>query len=449
MKPEFKPRDVIALLKALELAEKVKPIQVARRIVFEKYGVSGSPVDRILTAIMYKVYRLQGILDKAAAKALNTTPENVASQPPLVRQLWRLSVYLAQFDQIGDERLKHLLLEHGLPYVAKKYGWRLARQAARIIKSLEKEPWKPETEAERLEAKYLVPSIIVESVSRLLPKDELEHLLAKLNTEPAAGLRVNTLKTSLDKVIKILEKHGITYQVSKRVENHLKYHAPFDEPIRQLVEKGLAVPQDEASAAAAPLLEPKPGNLILDLCAAPGGKTTHLAELTRLEATIIAFEIYRDRVRKLYELAQRTSTYFAIHILHGDAMTAPQVVGENRADRILLDPPCSSTGALAKHPDAKWRLTRKTLETLVERQKQFLKAAVKTAKPGALILYTVCSIMPEEGEYVVQWALENLPIELEPLNSPYDPSPLLPGTMRAWPHRHDTTGFFYALLRRK
>ena len=445
----LEPPHIRALLEALEEAERVKPFQVAKRNVFRRYGIAGSDVDRVFTAIMYKLYRLRGVLDKAAAKALGVSPEEVASKPALLRQALRLAAYLAQFDEVDDPRLRSLLLRHGLPYIASRYGWREARKVAKVLERLSKSPWAPQSEAERLELKYMVPAALIERVRRVLPASEVEELLQALNREPAPGLRVNTLKASADDVLERLTRAGFEAWPSERVPNHVRYRGPFLGEVAKLVEEGLAVPQDEASAAASILLDPRPGETVVDLCAAPGGKTTHIAELMRLKGTIYAFDVFHDRMLRLRELAQRTGTYIIIHPVEADGRLAPRLLGEEVADRVLVDPPCSSTGALAKHPDARWRVSDSSVRALAEQQRQLLEAAVRVVKRGGYVLYTVCSILPEEGEDVVRWAIENLPVELVPLEGPYDPSPILPGTMRAWPHRHGTTGFFYALLRRR
>ncbi len=430
----------------MEEAEKIKPFQIAKRRVFQKYGISGSDKDRIFTAIMYKIYRLQGILDKALAHSLNTSLKELQNKPPLIRQALRLAAFLAQFADVKDPQLERILLYYGLKYIAKRYGWRDARLIARALSKLKKNPWKPSTIEEEYELRYMLPYWFIKRLEMLLGKNEIEALANSFNKEPPLGLRVNSLKTSVEEVLEHLRRNGITAWVSERVPQLVRYKAPFIKPIAMLVENGKAVPQDESSAIAALLLNPMPGEIIVDLCAAPGGKTTHIAELTRNTAKIIAFDLYADRLQRLRWLAVSTGTYVSIDITMSDAKYASSILGTNVADRVLLDPPCSSTGALAKHPDARWRLSPSKLEELITLQKSLLIEAVKIARKGGRILYVVCSLLPEEGEWIIKWALEKLPVKLIPLQGPYSPSPLLPGTMRAWPHRHNTTGFFYALL---
>jgi len=169
----------------------------------------------------------------------------------------------------------------------------------------------------------------------------------------------------------------------------------------------------------------------------------------RNRGRIYAFDIHDDRIARLKELLERTGVTIA-KVFKEDARRAPEILYEEVADRVLLDPLCSSTEAIAKHPEARWRLDEEKLRGLVKLQEELLEVALRLAKPGGRILYTVCSVLPEEGEYLVRRFLEKhrSEVKLVPLTGPFG-SGLLPGTMRAWPHRHGTTGFFYALFEKQ
>ncbi len=431
------------VLRVLVEAEKVKPFQVAKRRILREYGLQGTGLDRYITALVYKVYRYQGLLDRIAER---TTGERIERVPLELRQALRLAVYATLFSQPRDPELVRALRSRGSRLIASKYGWKTARVLVKLLDRLGEEKWEPSSIEERIEYRLLIPYTLYTSLRRLLGEEEVEALANALNTPPPSALRVNTLKTSVDYVIEFLRKRGVEAWPSSRVASVVFYRGGFTKPVQELVEKGLAVPQDEASAAAAPLLEPKPGERIVDLCAAPGGKTTHLAELSRNQAIIVAVELYWDRMERLKTLLDRTGTYQSVQPLLGDSLRAASFLRVEWADKVLVDPPCTSTGALAKHPDAKWRFNEKALAKLVEAQKRFIMEGYRLLRPGGRLLYTVCSLLPEEGEEVVKWLLERVKARLVPLREPYDESPLLPGTMRAWPHRHGVTGFFYALI---
>ena len=436
-----------ALLEALELAEHYKPFQEVKRRVFRKYGLLGTRYDRVFTALMYRLYRLQGILDRIAAERVGVNPERL---PAAIRQSLRLAVVLGQFDEARDEEFNIALLRFASIIISKRFGVEYADKVMRLYRSLRRNPWRPSSYREKLELEYSMPWILINALRKLLPWDEVRAFADSINTRsPILGFRVNTLKASAKEVLEELHSLGVEAWPSERVPNHVRYRGSIDYQRFRALEEGKVVPQDEASAAVGLLLGAKPGERVYDLCAAPGGKTTHLAELARNQALVVGMDLRPDRLARLRELAVRTGTFLSIVAMAGDARKASAIFTRS-AHRVLLDPPCTSTGSLAKYPEARWRLTEKTIKEHVEKQRAMLLEAVKLLRPGGWLLYTVCSILPEEGEYNVSWLLENVKgVELVPLEGPYEPSQLLQGTMRSWPHRHRTSGFFYALLEKK
>jgi len=439
-------KHVKAFIEVLEESERIKPFQVVKRRVFSKYGILGTRYDTIFTALLYKIYRMQGILDKIAEERLRL---NLSTLPAALRQSTRLVVVLAVFDAVGDVEFNRALIGGIVRLLEARFGEK-AGIVVDLYKSLEKEPWRPQSRIEELELRYLLPGLLIKRLEKLLGRGELELFAKAVNTRrPILGFRVNRLKASVKVVLHVLEEMGVEAWESTRVPWHIRYRGQLDYNQFKPLLRGEVVPQDEASAAAGELLGARPGELVVDMCAAPGGKTTHLAEIASNRATIMALDVFNDRMERLMELARKTGTIASIVPVIGDARRISKLL-RLHASRVLLDPPCTSTGALAKHPEARWRLTEEAIKKQVERQRAMLVEAIEVLKPGGLLLYTVCSVLPEEGEYNIQWILENRKdVELVPLQGPYDESPLLPGTMRAWPHRHDTTGFFYALLRKR
>ncbi len=443
--------DVAALIEATVKAELYKPMQVAKREVFRRAGILGTRKDRIFTAIIYRLYLLQGTIDRIASKATGIPLDKFredSDMDPLLRAVLRLTVYLHLFDRVRDRELMKAFREAAEKILAE----RLNSDAVEVFKRLwarleEGFTWKPETREEKLEYRYHVSTWLIKRLERILGS-ELEEFLRAINRQPWLGFRVNTLKASVDEVVEKLRRLGLEVRVSPYVPTVVKYRGHVNYEELDLLKEGKIVPQDDASALAAILLEPKPGERIVDLTAAPGGKTVHMAELAKLQAEIVAIDVFHDRMKRLVELATRTGTISSIHPVLADSRLAHQMLGEEKYDKALVDPSCTSTGVLAKHPDARWRLSDERLRELVTQQIELLESAVRLVKPGGRILYTVCSVLPEEGEEVVKKILDRHHncLRLVPLRGPFDPSPLLPGTMRAWPHRHNTSGFFYALL---
>ena len=432
------------LVEVVKAAEEFKPSQHAKRVVLAKHGVIGTNLDRLITSIFYDVMKRQGLLDRYAAEIAGVP--NVLILDPWLRAALRVALDIVLFHRPSNSTLRHLrwgvadfISSKTHPYVG-MYYWQL------FDKIVSYRP-RPRSEEELLELKYLLPAWMIRRVRSLLG-DEAEELLKAFNRRPLISVRVNTLKATVEEVVEELRREGKEPRVSERVPVVVKFEGPYDFDRSRLYQEGKIVIQEEAAAAASILLDPRPGETVVDLCAAPGGKTTHLAELMKLKGRVYAFDIDEVRIKRMRMLLKRTGTEKIVKIIVADARKAPKILGERVADKVLLDAPCTSTGTIAKNPELRWRVHEEKIGEIVQLQRELLEAGVRLLRPGGRILYTVCSILPEEAEENVKWALENLPVKLVPLKGPYDESPLLPGTMRAWPHRHDTIGFFYALLER-
>jgi 16S rRNA (cytosine967-C5)-methyltransferase len=211
------------------------------------------------------------------------------------------------------------------------------------------------------------------------------------------------------------------------------------------IERGELVPQSVASQLVAPALDPHPGARVLDMCAAPGGKTTHLAALMQGEGEIVAVELHGHRAESISALAAKTGAGDVIHVKVADATTLdPADIG--LFDRVLLDAPCTGTGVLAARPDARWKRTEDGLDELVALQRSLLAAAARLVRPGGTLVYSTCSILREEDEDVVA----DLPAGLVPSPLPPSFASLLvqPHVARTWPQRDATDGFFIARFER-
>jgi len=217
------------------------------------------------------------------------------------------------------------------------------------------------------------------------------------NSVPPIYIRTNTLLTTRDELKRRLEREGV-----KARPGNLPCSIRLENPGRidelKCFSEGLFVVQDESAMRAALLLKPEPGQRVLDLCAAPGGKTTHLAELMNDEGEIVAVDSSAERLRMLEENCRRLGLK-SVRIVQSDVLSLELDGG---FDRILLDAPCSNTGVLRRRPDAKWRLKAEDIRQLAELQKELLNRAVALLKPGGMLLYSTCSIEREENEDVVR-----------------------------------------------
>ncbi len=438
--------DIAALIEAIKQAEKIKPSQQAKRDVFKKYGILGTVKDPPLTAIFYRVMKRQGIIDKVitevtGAKSPLFLDENLRATLRLFIELEIFSKNEIRYERFSEirNRVSSYLSKNVHPYVG-MWFWEL-------IDKLENYRIEPKNESEELMFKYMLPSWYIDRIVNLIGMDEAEKLLKVFNSRPLISIRVNTLKATVDEVIEALKNEGKRdLEVSRVVPTVIRFKGPYNFDKSKLFKEGKIVIQEEAAALASLILDPKPGDIVVDLCAAPGGKTEHIAELMRNKGVIHAFDIDELRVKRMQELLKRAGISI-VKIYLRDGREAPRILGECIADKVLVDPPCSSDGTLMKNPDLRWRLVESEVPKIAQLQYELLKAAIKLVKVGGRILYTTCTLLKEQNEDVIAKILkkEGKRVKLVPIKGPYDPG-FMDGTMRAWPHKHRTIGFFYALL---
>ncbi len=438
---KVKERDFVVLTEVLRKADEIKPSQYAKRIVFEKYRILGTHIDRILTAVYYKIMKRLGIIDRIIRDVVGVHP-NILD--PWLRSALRVTIEFLVFEKkytkhLNKDRVKKVVADFlsnvTHPYIGMYYF--------EIFESIANYRLEPKDDIEKLEFEYLLPAWYIRKMKELLG-EEAEELFKAFNREPMISIRVNTLKATIKEVIDALRRDGKEVVVSKVVPTVLKFKGPYDFDKSKLYRKGKFVVQEEASALASVLLNPQPDETVVDLCAAPGGKTIHMAELMKNRGIIHAFDIDELRLKRMDELIKKCGIRI-VRIYKMDARKALDVLGEEIADKVMLDAPCTSDGTLAKNPELRWRIREEKIEELAQLQYELLNTALDLLKPKGKVLYCTCSMFKEENEEVVKKVLEEREdVKLVPLEGYYSEG-FLKGTIRAFPHRHETIGFFYAL----
>jgi 16S rRNA (cytosine967-C5)-methyltransferase len=242
-------------------------------------------------------------------------------------------------------------------------------------------------------------------VHRWLPRygvEECQRLGFWFAGHTRLTLRCNPLRIEREQLLAALHEAGHVAEPGEHPQAILLHEAG---PIRDLpgYADGCFSVQDESAMRVASALAPQPGESILDLCAAPGGKTTHLAELMRNTGRIVACDVDARRLQTVSTLAQRLGLTIIetspISLPHGEEIPAGPF------DRVLVDVPCSNTGVLGKRPEVRWRLRPDDLRQLVTLQTRLLRLAIKRVRPGGTIVYSTCSIEPEENRQVVETVL--------------------------------------------
>jgi 16S rRNA (cytosine967-C5)-methyltransferase len=281
----------------------------------------------------------------------------------------------------------------------------------------------------------------------MLGESEARALALANNMPPASAFRVNTLRVTVDEALAELAKQGVTARASEFVPGAFIVEQGAA-AVAQAANQGRIYVQDEASQLVSLLLDAQPGDRVLDLCAAPGSKSSHIAALTRDEGWIVGCDAHTHRLALLVDTCKR----LGVHSIDTVALNATRVLpfaeDAPKFDRVLIDVPCSGTGTLRRNPEIKWRLEPDDIARLAGVQLNLLRAGAVMAKPGGRLVYSTCSLEREENEEVISRFLE-----LDTQFSVIEPNAvemITPeGFVRTFPHRHGMDGFFAAVLEKK
>lgn len=289
----------------------------------------------------------------------------------------------------------------------------------------------PEATAHEAALRHSLPDWIAALWWEAYGADTARALMVAANEPAEHALRANTLvgdREALALRLPVASHPAPDHELPEG----LVVDGPFDAHGSPLWAQGLFMPQSRGAMLVAALLAPRPGERVLDLCAAPGGKTTHLAALMDGEGEVLAVERHAGRARALERTAARLRAAPPVRVHVADAAQADLGVDY---DRVLVDPPCSGLGTLRHRPDVRWRASPEGARGLVARQTAILSAGAAALRPGGTLAYAVCTLNPAEGDGPVEALIARRP-ELEVVQR-----------RTVWPHRDATDGFSIALLR--
>ena len=276
--------------------------------------------------------------------------------------------------------------------------------------------------------------------------DEARQLLAANNRRPDLTLRVNRLKIQFDYFLSQLNQYQVQYTRSQYLDCFVRVQHMTGIGSSDMFRQGFFSVQDESGGLAVRLLDPRPGERILDLCSAPGGKTTFIGELMKNVGEIVSVDRYETRLNLVKNAAQRLGIANA-HFVVADASS----IQLPPAEKVLVDAPCSGLGVLAKKPDTKWRREPDDIRELVKLQQAILENATTLVKPGGLIVYSTCTTEPEENVDVVRSFLaRHQDFSIEPAEG-LVPKEVMSdgGWVETFPHRQGMDGSFAVRLRKK
>jgi 16S rRNA (cytosine967-C5)-methyltransferase len=303
-------------------------------------------------------------------------------------------------------------------------------------------------------ARHSHPEWIVERWLQRWGFEETEALCKANNLAPAVTIRTNRLRVNRESLEFRLRQEGIESQPGRYGLDSLLLTNPPAIRSLESFQKGLFTVQDESSMLIAPILDPRGGQIIVDTCSAPGGKTTHIAEIMQNSGRIYAVDIHAGKLDMLIRSCERLGITNVIPLVQ-DASIPFAEIPLHSADRVLVDAPCSGLGVLRRRADARWRKSPEQIRLLSELQQRILVNAASLVKPGGVLVYSTCSTEPEENSRQVEAFVRKRPeFKLDSL-IPFLPAGLHnepdaeAGMLQMLPHRHGTDGFFAARLIRQ
>ncbi len=378
-----------------------------------------------------------------------TSGKSQKKQPSCVRNALRVLLYQILFTGVPDYAAVNETVE-AVKRLCGKARAGFVNAVAKKLKSFncERAISSIDNYFERISIRYSFETWMVRRWARFYP-GEIELLLSSLNRVAPLYLRVNRIKVTMGELKNMLTKAGIEIEEHPAFkEDMLRVKGRVE--IKELpgFKEGYFYIQDPASFLAAYLLSAKKGERILDVGAAPGGKTTAIASLTNNSASIVAVDISPERMELLRKNCRRLgveNVKFIVTDISRDREFRNRYRGY--FDRILIDAPCSATGVIRRHPEGKWNKSISLIKHNQKIQRKLLKAAKELLKEDGLLLYSVCSLEREEGEENVKYALS---LDYNP--GKFDKLPFIKpeakkGHFRVFPHKDDMDGFFYAVFK--
>ncbi|WP_283400448.1 16S rRNA (cytosine(967)-C(5))-methyltransferase RsmB [Desulfurobacterium pacificum] len=407
----------------------------------DKYTKDLPPLDRaFVREIASGTVRFLRLLDFSIEKA---TGKNPAKQKIPTRNALRLTAYQLFFTGIPPYAAINETVEAFKRIAGKKAAGFINAVSKKLInfdyKSAVNEIRDP---IERLAVFHSFETWMVKRWHNFYGQN-LERLLESLNEVAPLYLRVNALKINVGEFLKLLEDKGFGFEQHPFLKEMVRIKGRVAVEELPGYESGFFYIQDPASYLAAYLLQPKPGERILDVGAAPGGKTTAIAALTGNEMEIYAVDVSKSRMELLKENCKKLGVKNVKPVITDISKDRSFIEKhKNSFDRILIDAPCSATGVIRRHPEGKWNKSLSLIKTNASIQRELIKSAVKLLKPGGVLLFSVCSLEKEEGEAHVA-LFKNLNLKPQPFeevkNFLYPDSNVL----RVFPYRDGMDGFFY------
>nr|WP_327049808.1 16S rRNA (cytosine(967)-C(5))-methyltransferase RsmB [Geotalea daltonii] len=414
-------------------------------------GALQGPDRGLLTELVYGVLRRQATLDHIIRRFSSQRLERLERS---VLLLLRIGLYqMFYLDRVPVSAAVNETVKLAKVLVPRASGFINA-----VLRNADRErdhisyPDREKDPAAYLATVYSHPVWLAAAWIGQLGLDEAEMLARAMAEPPAITVRTNTLKTTRQQLMEILSAEGVQCETGRFSPMAIRINLSGSVSRLKSFRDGLFFVQDESSQLAAMFLGPQAGERVLDACAAPGGKSTQLAQLMGDRGEILACDVIGRKLKLVDENAARLGIS-SIRTVLLDTARPLKSLERSPLDRILLDAPCSGLGVIRRNPEGKWWKSAADVIDLAKGQRALLENLAGHLRSGGSLLYATCSTAVEENEAVIEaflsrhdeFVIEDLRLLFPDLAELFTPA----GFFRAWPHRHGMDGFFAARLKKK
>lgn len=393
----------------------------------------------LATQLTFGVLQNRILLDWHLSRLSSTAIDKLE---PAVRDNLRLGLYqMSMLDRIPAHAAVNDAVELTKCYAKNP---RAASFVNAVLRTFERECRQGLPQPDELWVRYSHPKWIVKEFACSVPTEELEELLKADNAQPPTQAQVNTLQTTTEELLRELEREGVKATAHPWMPNCLELEELGNLERLAAFQEGRFYVQDVAAKLSVLAAEPKHGMKVLDVCAAPGGKSVAAAIAMQDQGEIISCDLHSHKIKLISDAAARLKLN-SIHAMERDGRKAvPE--WEKRFDLVIVDAPCSGLGVIRKKPDIRYK-DPKPLERLPEIQLDILKNAANYVRSGGVLLYSTCTVLSRENEAVVEAFLkENTDFACKSFTLHEPIGEVSSGMLTLWPHRYDTDGFFIAKL---
>jgi 16S rRNA (cytosine967-C5)-methyltransferase len=432
----------LSWVESRHLGERLALTKAAEQLEIKDPGILGL-AHKLVFETLRRLNAINAILNTVLA------PGSLSDLKLGVQSFLRLYTYQVLFEGADFETAvaiartcRGVLGWRQLNDVEEALGKILSVQLADVLKGANDE--------ERVALQSYNPSWFVKYCFKMLGRSEAIRFLESASEPTPIYLRLNTLRASEEECLRKLEGEGLILEKElglKCTYKVIRLQKPL--PRIQSFREGLFFVQDKASCLAAEVADPKAGDTVLDICAAPGAKTTYMAQLMQNQGQIYSIDYSKRRINVWKRETKRMGVKNVVAIVADVQKPLPIKL---LADHVVLDPPCTSTGAFGKTPAAKWRLTKRSVFNMAEVQWNMINTCAEMVKEGGYLIYSTCSVSLEENEMLIErflkWHLDFSLVETVPRIgiSGFRGQSLC---QRLYPHLHHSNGFFIAKLLRK